>query len=75
MKSERDLAVEIVKVLNGVPIDKVRNALEHASGFSQALKSFRAKAPCSLPQIPQRRVIGVEHLSPDSVRYLATGMA
>jgi hypothetical protein len=30
MKSERELAVELVKQLDGVPINKARNALQHA---------------------------------------------
>jgi hypothetical protein len=29
-KSEHDLAVELVKQLDGVPINKARHALEHA---------------------------------------------
>jgi hypothetical protein len=31
LKSERELAVALVKMLDGVPIDKARNALEHAA--------------------------------------------
>jgi hypothetical protein len=30
MKTERELAIELVKVCDGVPINKAQNALEHA---------------------------------------------
>jgi hypothetical protein len=33
LKSERELAIEVVKTLDGVPIDKARNALEHAAAL------------------------------------------
>jgi hypothetical protein len=45
IKSERELAVEVVKLLDGVPIDKAKNALEHAAVLLLSTQIVSANTP------------------------------
>jgi hypothetical protein len=48
LKSEREIAIELVKLLDGVPISKARNALEHAIILlSEYSNRLGPKALCS----------------------------
>jgi hypothetical protein len=45
MKSEREIAIELVKLLDGVPISKARNALEHAIILLSDTQIVSAESP------------------------------
>jgi hypothetical protein len=45
MSEERQLAVNLIKVLDGIPINKARLALEHAIGLLSDTQVVSAESP------------------------------
>jgi hypothetical protein len=57
MKSETELACELIRVLDQMPIDLAKNALQHAIGLLASTQTVRADSPLLMAKLEAERAI------------------